>query len=595
MIQYETKNPWDAARTEIFFNQSTNKLAYRDRLGIVFDLGNGAAEVQTLNLNVAGTVNVVYTDGTDAYLWDVETSTYVAIGTRGTNYIIVKGTGTPTENAVELQEAYDYATTAEPNGNPLDFDNRFTIVVSPGYYDFNSAYETAFEISYSYIDLTSLTGNKDVIIQGGIFLSSGLSNISNMIITNSIFTVTNDYAGVITNCESLENFSFSPGTTSGTFTGTFIDCVAGDYAFGFYQNTTGTFKNCTAGAYSFGSSDDNTIGVGYASGIFINCTAASYSFGVYGEASGTFTNCKAKDYSFGYACEASGIFKNCKGQEYCFGVGDIPLEIATSASGTFIDCTANNFSFGYLYRANGTFTRCIAGHYSFGSTQSNVMASATGGTFTDCIANDNSFGFAGDAAGTFTNCTGYDTCFGSSNNTTFPGSCSGTFTNCNAHGFSFGYLGNITSTAIFNNCVSGEYSFCSVADTNANILCEGVFNNCQAQGWSFGYNATLRTTSFNNCSAKAYSFCAGNSATTAMDPDVIFNNCTAENNSFGAFIDFKGKAYYCVGGIYAFGGDDNLSGQLYYCRVTVGSFATVSGSGITRYCINADNTTDNQG
>lgn len=595
MIQYETKNPWDAARTEIFFNQSTNNLAYRDRLNIVHDLNSFGNEVQTLNINVPGVINIVYTNGTDAYLWDVETSTYVAIGTRGANYIIVKGTGTPVENAVELQEAYNYATTVEPNGNPLDLANRFTIVVSPGYYDFNSAYETAFEISYSYIDLTSLTGNKDVIIQGGIFLSNGLSNISNMIITNGIFTVPNDYVGVITNCESLENFSFSPGTTSGTFTGTFIDCVAGDYAFGFYQEVVGTFKNCTAGAYSFGSSDDINIASGYAQGIFTDCVAGSYSFGVYGGANGTFTNCKAQNYSFGYGCDASGSFTNCKGQEFCFGVGDVALEILTSASGTFIDCQADNYSFGYLYRANGTFIKCTGHAYCFGSTQFGTITSETGGTFTDCVSGQYSFGYCGEAAGIYNNCQAGSYSFGSSTSSSFIASCNGVFTNCSSTEFSFGYLGNIVANTVFTNCTSGQYSFCSTDDTNSNIYTEGTFNNCHANRYSFGFNTDVRGGNFNNCTANSYSFGGGNSATTYVNSEVNFNSCTAGDYSFGSFVDFQGKASYCIGGDLSFGGDNVLSGNLYYCQLTTGNFITVSGSGVTRYCVNADNTTDNQG
>ena len=38
MIQYETKNPWDAARQEIFINKNTGILSYKTDLGIVYTL-----------------------------------------------------------------------------------------------------------------------------------------------------------------------------------------------------------------------------------------------------------------------------------------------------------------------------------------------------------------------------------------------------------------------------------------------------------------------------------------------------------------------------------------------------------------------------
>jgi hypothetical protein len=598
MIQYETKNPWDAERTEVFFNQSTNKLAYKDKLGIVHDLGSSVTEVQTLDLNVPGTINVVYTDGTDAYLWDVNTTTYVAIGTIGTSYIVVKGVGTEAENAIELQAAYDYATSATPYGNILGPDNKFTVLVYPGIYLF----EDVFELNSSYVDVIAISTLKaeytqSVIIPNGVSVTAGSINVKGISTMQSPFSVESDLGKIlIENC-SGGDYSFSPinyATYQGVLDSVFINCQGGTYSFGFYQNVVGTFENCTGRDYSFGSSDDNTVGVGYANGVFTNCSAGSYSFGVFGEAGGIFTNCVASAYSFGYACNATGLFINCSGKQYCFGAGSNELEILASASGSFTDCTADDYSFGYLNTASGSFIRCIGKTYCFGSDNN----SDASGEFTDCIANAYSFGYKGVASGIFNRCSGEEYCFGSSDSTALISLCTGTFTNCLSNvGYSFGYLGSISAQAVFNNCTSLDYSF-SAADYFPGYLdCNGTFNNCQARDNSFGFNSNLQRSAFNNCTAGAYSFCGGNSPTTGMTTNTTFNNCVASFYSFGELIGFSGKAYYCVGGNLSFGGGGgiDITGQIYYCRLTTGSFTSVTGTGVTRYCINADNTTDNQG
>ena len=54
-----------------------------------------------------------------------------------------------------------------------------------------------------------------------------------------------------------------------------------------------------------------------------------------------------------------------------------------------------------------------------------------------------------------------------------------------------------------------------------------------------------------------------------------FTNCVADQSSFGDF--------------------GTLSGKLYWCRLTFGSFETVSGGGQTRMCLNGSNVLNNQG
>lgn len=519
-------------------------------------------------------------------------------GAIGTSYIVVKGNGTEAENAIELQTAYDYATNATPYGNALASDNRFTVLVYPGVYSF----ESAFELNSSSVDVIAISTLKaeytqSVIIPNGVAVTASDIRVKGISTMDSPFSVESNLGKIlIENC-SGGDYSFSPIdyiTNQGTLDAVFINCQGGNYSFGFYQNAQGSFENCTGGDYSFGSSDDNTVGVGYANGTFTNCLAGIYSFGVFGEAGGVFTNCTSGEYSFGYACSASGLFINCNGDRYCFGVGSNELEILASASGSFTDCTASDFSFGYLNSASGSFTRCIGRNYCFGSDNN----SDASGNFTDCTAGDYSFGYKGVASGTFNRCTAGYVCFGSSDSTALISLCTGTFTNClSTVGYSFGYLGSISAQAVFNNCTSLDNSFSSRGEDISGFLdCDGTFNNCNAGDCSFGYNSNLQThANFNNCKAKRHSFCGGNSGVTAMDVGTTFNNCIADENSFGALVDFRGQAYYCVGGAWAFGGDAALTGQVYYSKITTGNFITVTSTGVTRYCINSDNTTDNQG
>jgi hypothetical protein len=61
-----------------------------------------------------------------------------------------------------------------------------------------------------------------------------------------------------------------------------------------------------------------------------------------------------------------------------------------------------------------------------------------------------------------------------------------------------------------------------------------------------------------------------------------------------AYVD-TGVFTNCTGGVFSFGGLGTLEGRLYYCRLISGSFATVSGPGVTRLCIDGNNVENNQG
>ena len=79
------------------------------------------------------------------------------IGLRGSNYIYVYANGTDTENATELQNAYNFAKQQNPSST-----NVWSVICGAGYYNFSSD----FILDTEYINLVSLDSNRSVIFDG---------------------------------------------------------------------------------------------------------------------------------------------------------------------------------------------------------------------------------------------------------------------------------------------------------------------------------------------------------------------------------------------------------------------------------------------
>lgn len=165
-------------------------------------------------------------------------------GLGGTNYVFVRGNGTPEENATELQAAYDLAKTMLPSSG-----NIVTVVVSPGTYTFG---ETKFPVNTPYINIVSLTGNADVLLDG-INVTANNIYLKGIDVGNELFFIASNLDELV--CEN---------------------CTGGNYSFG-YINASGTFKDCTGGNYSFGGGAGCT-----ASGTFTRCIGGDGSFGASG-------------------------------------------------------------------------------------------------------------------------------------------------------------------------------------------------------------------------------------------------------------------------------------------------------------------------
>jgi hypothetical protein len=326
-------------------------------------------------------------------------------GIGGTNYLFVAANGTPTENAAELQAAYDTLKTMSPSA-----DNRLTLIAAPGEYQFAST----FVLDTEFIDLVSLTGNRDVIfdlvgltdpfvydtdtfdildisecllidadnvyvkgIKGKFYLSPewdnywGFGEDYNLPIqlSNNLPNI------VVENCEGGP-FSFG-GDFTFNFTkicnGTFVNCSAQDYSFGGgCLNVSGNFINCKAIFYGTELSQYLFGGDGSeASGYFENCEGGFGSFGTYGSLTGIFKDCKGGDITF-YGT-TSGTLYNCIGGIGCYD---------TSGGGFYYSCTGGIQSWNFNSPLENKLYGCILKQGLFGTVSG-------GGVTVLCIDGNN--------------------------------------------------------------------------------------------------------------------------------------------------------------------------------------------------------------
>ena len=284
-----------------------------------------------------------------------------------------------------------------------------------------------------------------------------------------------------------------------------------------------------------GDGDGLKISTGSASQIFENCR--SDAIGSFNNSSGRFTNCTCPVNDGGFS--GNGIFINCSAAAISF-----------NGNGTYKDCSSGTDSF----QGNGSsYTNCSAGDESFYGD----------GVYTNCSAGNSSFKGVGVS---YTNCTGLNYCFGE---TTLEGT--------------------------YENCTSGDYSFGFSSDSPVTII--GTFENCTAGNQSFGNSVdvvTITGATFNNCRGELNCFGYSQSADVNINGNSTFENCTAGDYSFGYAENETatvGPATFtnCVGGNTSFSGAGILTGKLFYCRITSGTYTTPTGAGVIRLCIDGSN------
>ena len=291
----------------------------------------------------------------------------VGLAMSASSYIIVQVTSSASTNGTNLVAAYSSASALTPNGATKSATNRAYVVLPPAVYNLTGI---GLNAPNSYVDIVGLTGNpNDVVLTSSSNSSftfnqnsvdSRIHNLTikatgtsssaykatgsptiNTIAENCIFTATTgsvsmadqNYPNTFINCTAGNNaFGSNTNTASGVFTG----CTAGQYSFG--KNSTGTFINCTAGVNSFGCGSGSS-----ATGSFRNCVVTGTGFAGSdstsgGLASGSFYNCSASgDDSFGGSYgTTSGIFNYCSGGNQSF---------ANRSTATLNYCLVNNAVF----------------------------------------------------------------------------------------------------------------------------------------------------------------------------------------------------------------------------------------------------------
>lgn len=154
------------------------------------------------------------------------------------------------------------------------------------------------------------------------------------------------------------------------------------------------------------------------------------------------------------------------------------------------------------------------------------------------------------------------------------------FENCSGPNYSFGnYDNNGTPNGTFINCVGGDFSF---GGTSTIATANGTFINCVGGVASFGGGTGGSSAgTFINCTGGDYAFGGEGNATGT------FTNCTGGDLSFGG--NASGTFSSCVGGDLSFGFGGTLTGGLFYCRLTTGTYTTPTGAGVIRLCIDGSN------
>jgi len=345
------------------------------------------------NTKISGSLNIgTILSGTPLINLGLDSSGNVVTGTTwdgGSNYIIVKAQGTDTENAAELQAAYDLAQTLSPlSGNVI------TIIAAPGYYNFGSS---EFKMDTPYIDLVSLDGNRNIIFnstlnstsfsartEGSINITSNNISVKGVDVLDKNFTVASNLNSIlIENCRGGD-YSFGGVEDGGTpivVSGEFINCIGGDLSFGGNGTASGIFKNCEGADFSFAGAQ--TTG-GFATGRFSNCVGGDESYG-FTLLNGEFIDCVGGEFSFGFAGSIEiSTFENCVGDNFTFGSFGL---IDTT---TFENCRAGDSSFcgSGIYIFLSEINNSKGGDFSFGSNIQIIFDSE----FNNCIGGLDSFG-----------------------------------------------------------------------------------------------------------------------------------------------------------------------------------------------------------
>ncbi len=125
--------------------------------------------------------------------------------------------------------------------------NKTTILVAPGQYKFDDE----FDANLSGVRITSLTGERDVIIDGDIIQTEDYQEFIGLDLGENIFVIGDNFPNSLyKNVRALGRNSFGGASV---ISGVFVNCTGGEHSFGGYGGTaSGIFNNWVGGEHSFG-------------------------------------------------------------------------------------------------------------------------------------------------------------------------------------------------------------------------------------------------------------------------------------------------------------------------------------------------------
>jgi hypothetical protein len=384
----------------------------------------------------------------------------------GYNYVIVEATGDASANGVKLKDAYtDAVTLLSQIGTPAP-DNRVSILLTPGDYDFG---DSALAVVNSYIDIVGISQNPlDTIVRASISFATirfdgtmdfGLYNIdlrSGGINEQVAFW---DNGGTNTTYLRMKNVVisgngfYSSGTSFYSFydlDGEFEDItVLDDCYFAVASNSiSGTYKNIRIGSVD----RDFYSNVGNLSGTFKdisinNCTEYSFSSG--GNISGTFENItigSSASISFSSAGDVTGYYKNIK----IFGFPGNSFTSDTS-NAIYEDIEISDTNSAEIFYPSSSMSSVFK-NIKIGNCSQSLLSSDMSGTFSNIEIGNVGTSFQGDA------------------------NLTGSFKDIKVGNVGAIFLSNVDLTGTYENITMGDVDGGSCFTTNGGNI-SGTFKN----------------------------------------------------------------------------------------------------------------------
>jgi hypothetical protein len=555
-------------------------------------------------------------------------------GLLSTRYVYVAANGTPTENAQEFIEAYAKAVDAE-----RDEDNRFTILLSQGRYQF----QETFEHNEDYINIVSLSGEQDVIFDldldgedpfeldspppsvpfkyifdltidindGDTVYSDSLKSSGSV---PSFLSVTGqEFPEIVFDANGL-GFRGNPYNVPVPVYTDFVvnnnDIIKVSYHFihdaytgeNYYENHIYVYDDSTSSAFGtinmyqmYGYINNEgyltiwnpSTGIGTG---FSLTNGTEYIFELIQDPIGLTQTVNVKTLSGDIVVTTSAPFVAPSGSSYRIALGManqgpeyFPSIVKTSS---VMDISAD------YSKVNGIKTREYesSNYVSWTSITEEITEDSYYPLPLNVIVNDYD-----DLE--VKNCTAGPFSFGSDwgpDNFNEGRDLLAKFTDCTALAYSFGYgADDMREDSVFTNCKAGNYSF-HIYD-----YLRGTFINCTAGHYSFYAEDEDVEGTFTNCTAGDRSFysddeditsvskftncTAGERSFYAEDDDNrgTYINCTAGERSFYADGDNSGTYRNCIADVGSFDGDDMEGMDCYYCVLNGGTFD----GGNQYYCV----------